>query len=761
MHRRHHGSSSSCSPEIQLWHGTTEDRLLKIRREGFRCSEDGAYGPAIYLTSSQSKAAAWAALRSFNRRSPGVVIKCIARLQACKDYDISQCQHARVVDYTRAHPDWHDPLWSRYVDQHGTEVAPPPGTDDDDINCACRCWLSEPFDSQYVPPPPRDDPMLELCNGDEYAIKDSRLVDYVFGSEIDATPWNFVRHDVTWDVVVQAACGWTSFVQFLKRCICPDDSDLALRELYDQIAGFHPEVGATLQEAICHVASLLLEQTLPQTPDRKYRASLMVQNNKNDLPRMWADVRSEFHGCNPPHYLRHLHRLLLIKPGFGIEATPEQIAFLRRGGWCEINECDAPFPESSGFDMGNSIQIIVEAIELCRPHAVIAASKGGAYLLELWRRGYQIPSVMINLHPRCQQLPPDSVAIICHGSRDTTFARDQRSIEELMQVSNPRCHFFYYSGDSGPLPSGRYLRIGDQHEMASLLQHDLLNRLIDAAIAGGSKLKADLPDKSEDHLLEQNTEFPDQYIMQTWCGFISQQRRASEEFLGYSMCQLSRFWQARARNTNHCLFTVDLDSLEGRAVQEIFLAESPEPRHYKRKNEPDQWGESRVLRVQRVQNSFHRESAQVRRDAVRTSLTQQGVVFKAGVHVRWLFHGPGNTTAVDSIANTLDGFNPLVSGSAVGQMWGAGVYFARDAQYTAWPPYVVQLDSGERQIFLCLIETGISCLASPEHVGMGCLLPFRCGHHRYNSTVDSLSNPEIFIVQYGCQAVPAYLITFC
>mmetsp|Transcript_140573 Transcript_140573/g.449339 ORF Transcript_140573/g.449339 Transcript_140573/m.449339 type:complete len:157 (-) Transcript_140573:203-673(-) len=155
---------------------------------------------------------------------------------------------------------------------------------------------------------------------------------------------------------------------------------------------------------------------------------------------------------------------------------------------------------------------------------------------------------------------------------------------------------------------------------------------------------------------------------------------------------------------------------------------------------------------------MHQESSQGRRDAVRHALRAQGVLFKAGVNVRWLFHGPQTVEAMDSITCTLDGFNPLLSGSAVGQLFGAGMYFARDAQYS--DAFAVRLPSGERQVLLCLVEVGMSCLASPDHVGRTCLLPFRSQRFRYNSTVDSLSNPEIFIVQCSAQCLPAYLITF-
>lgn len=53
--------------------------------------------------------------------------------------------------------------------------------------------------------------------------------------------------------------------------------------------------------------------------------------------------------------------------------------------------------------------------------------------------------------------------------------------------------------------------------------------------------------------------------------------------------------------------------------------------------------------------------------------------------------------------------------------------------------------------------TGLPCLGDPAHRGV---LPFRNKPHRYHSSVDSLSSPEIFITQHAGAALPAYLITF-
>lgn len=316
-----------------------------------------------------------------------------------------------------------------------------------------------------------------------------------------------------------------------------------------------------------------------------------------------------------------------------------------------------------------------------------------------------------------------------------------------MRTSSACRHMLYYSTDSGS--AGRFRR-GDGHEMATLLQHDLLNRLVDAACAASR---------------EGNPIPPDEYLIETWAGFITAHRRQAERALGHNPGSLLRFWEqapaADGAGSEPVLFHVGRDSAEFQAVSSIFLAEPPQARHYGPGDILGRWSGTEVTRIQRIQNGCQREGLQARHDCLRHGLRAQGVTFKEQVHARWLFHGPGSAEALDSILHTQEGFNPLLSGSSVGQLWGAGIYFARDAQYVAEPPYVVTTDQGEKQVLLCLVEVGMPCAADPKHVGAQALLPFRHAKHRYNSTVDSLSNPEIFVVQQNWQAIPSYLISFC
>merc|ERR1711879_464917 len=126
-----------------------------------------------------------------------------------------------------------------------------------------------------------------------------------------------------------------------------------------------------------------------------------------------------------------------------------------------------------------------------------------------------------------------------------------------------------------------------------------------------------------------------------------------------------------------------------------------------------------------------------------------------GVHTRWVFHG---TDAVESIiSNPIAGFQPLASGTRGASLWGSGTYFARDAKYVA-PCFCKPQPDHTRMMLMCLASTGMSCLGDPNHRGV---LPMRINPHRYDSSVDSLSNPEIFIIQQPGAVYPAYLLLFC
>jgi len=171
------------------------------------------------------------------------------------------------------------------------------------------------------------------------------------------------------------------------------------------------------------------------------------------------------------------------------------------------------------------------------------------------------------------------------------------------------------------------------------------------------------------------------------------------------------------------------------------------------------WERVRIVKIERVENPsqyddftvpFHR--------SVQRSIADQGLAFEPGAHTRWAFHGAGAEALASIVASPVAGFQPLASGSRGDAVWGSGTYFARDAQYVAQGAFCgAPAADGTRQMLLCLLTTGMPCLGDPSHQGV---LPYRLPPHRYNSSVDSLSSPEVFVLQHSGAAHPAYLITF-
>jgi hypothetical protein len=394
-----------------------------------------------------------------------------------------------------------------------------------------------------------------------------------------------------------------------------------------------------------------------------------------------------------------------------------------------------PNPEQQGFPVMQYLPAIKGAIDEFQPHLVVCASKGGHYMVALWQTGmWRGPSVMINVHPSLKELPQNVPIVLAVGSNDEFYSRSRVDLEELISTGTKNLCFLYYTGNSGPV-QGSFSRIGDKHNMESLLVYDCLPRLMDAAMC---------------------QQGPEMHVIWSWRSRLSQQRLEAEQWLSYCPEQLRRVWVSTHHKglDDQKLFEVPRNSQEFQMVTRVFHSSPKEAAAYGAQNPA--WDRAGILKVERVENGLQENgSAKPYYAALRNSIEDQGIAFEPGVHTRWAFHG---TDAVDSIVNNpLSGFQPLASGSRLGSVWGSGSYFARDAKYVLDGNFCQAATNGTRQMLMCLVMTGMPCLGSSEQKGV---LPFRQKPHRYNSSVDSLSNPEIFIVQHPSAAYPAYLITF-
>jgi len=198
-----------------------------------------------------------------------------------------------------------------------------------------------------------------------------------------------------------------------------------------------------------------------------------------------------------------------------------------------------------------------------------------------------------------------------------------------------------------------------------------------------------------------------------------------------------------------CRYTVAADSDEFFAVEQLFRS-NPADKAY---NFGHDWAGKQIRRIDRVQAPGQLDATDTYYASVRNSLEKQGSSFVNGVHTRWLFHG---SRAIDAIiSDPLNGFKTTLSKTT---LWGAGSYFARDAQYPDDHGFFGEpRPDGTKDMLLCLVVTGMSVLGDEAYA----IRPYRHGtNHRYNSFVDSHSDPEIFVVSNSAAVLPAYVITY-
>ena len=91
-------------------------------------------------------------------------------------------------------------------------------------------------------------------------------------------------------------------------------------------------------------------------------------------------------------------------------------------------------------------------------------------------------------------------------------------------------------------------------------------------------------------------------------------------------------------------------------------------------------------------------------------------------------------------------------------VYGQGVYFARDASYSARNTYSPRDENNNKYIFVARVLTGQYALGQSKDIQP----PPRHSDDKdlYDSNVDNVINPQIFVIFHDTQAYPEYLITF-
>ena len=487
--------------------------------------------------------------------------------------------------------------------------------------------------------------------------------------------------------------------------------------------------------------------------DHEAGKRLAVADRDGNYVAMWAALVKEFCPPAPSAPDRRGKKVLVLGPGFGFQANEEQVKIIERAGFDVYrlwNPAIVPSPEGAGFSMRKQLPLLLEEIDKYKPDAILCASKGGAYMAELWTlmeagKLPKYPSLMINAHPSVTKLPQDVKIILVQGSNEEVWPKprgydghgkvESGSLEALIRTGSPKLCYLYHTIEK----PGLRKREGDTHIPASLLKYDCLPRLVDA-------------------LLSESPPF----TFPASCGvFTSADRRQHEIFLGFDPRSIRRFWASKGGKgmDDSMRFRVPTASDEFKAVEGMFKSEPSVQRFYKPRSNT---ASKDIEYIERIENGYLHENMDTGYETVKKKLLNVGCPYENGVHARWLFHGAGSKDVVQMIVEDPDnGFKPWLNERG---LWGQGVYFARDAVYSVECPGCCDNcidDEGNQMLMLCLVQTGLPVVgeehikdAPKVHEGMRPKIS-------YDTFIDCPSNPEMFVTPQGkALAYPAYVIHF-
>ena len=92
----------------------------------------------------------------------------------------------------------------------------------------------------------------------------------------------------------------------------------------------------------------------------------------------------------------------------------------------------------------------------------------------------------------------------------------------------------------------------------------------------------------------------------------------------------------------------------------------------------------------------------------------------------------------------------------VATVHGQGVYFAVNASYSSHPTYSPADAAGNRYIYSCLVLTGDYAVGNSAMK----VPPPKSGVVLYDTLVDNVATPQMFITFNDSQAYPEYLVVF-
>ncbi|XP_026101906.1 poly [ADP-ribose] polymerase 14 [Carassius auratus] len=154
-----------------------------------------------------------------------------------------------------------------------------------------------------------------------------------------------------------------------------------------------------------------------------------------------------------------------------------------------------------------------------------------------------------------------------------------------------------------------------------------------------------------------------------------------------------------------------------------------------------------VLKIERIQNMNLRRLYEGRK--IELENRNDPLV---GAGEKMLYHGTSEASCSSIMKSN---FNRNFAGQNA-TVYGHGTYFAVNASYSADPTYSVPAADGTQLMFVARVLTGYYT----QGQGNMKTPPVRAAPDLYDSVVDNIQNPSMFVVFHDCQAYPDYLITF-
>ncbi|XP_054916199.1 protein mono-ADP-ribosyltransferase PARP14 isoform X2 [Poeciliopsis prolifica] len=206
----------------------------------------------------------------------------------------------------------------------------------------------------------------------------------------------------------------------------------------------------------------------------------------------------------------------------------------------------------------------------------------------------------------------------------------------------------------------------------------------------------------------------------------------------------------RLENLEDFTFPLEWDTMANGEDMKRVVLESSSPEYKRVKQGFKRSAKHTVMKIERVQNIHLRRAYEAQKKKIFEKNKQEGAA-----NEKFLYHGTTEDNC-DSIMKT--GFNRRFCGQNA-TSYGEGTYFAVDASYSSHPTYSRPAADGSQLMFVARVLTGVYTLGQ-RGMKVPPALDVQEPHIRYDSVVDNMGRPNMFVVFHDDQAYLDYLITF-